>query len=85
MKKFIHILSGLYVNLEAITAVDFTDGAQILIYIGNAEGPFIVEHNESYPDGMVQGPFQYVKIQELHRIKRELCKLLEIEESTLKS
>ena len=79
MKKSIHILNGLYVSLEAITAFDFADESQILIYTGDVLNPFIVVHDKSCQEGRSSGSFSYVKIQDLHRIKRELCKFFEIE------
>jgi len=85
MKKSIHILNGFYVSLEAITAFDFTGESQILIYTGDVLNPFIVDHDKSYPEGGSSGTFSYVKIQDLHRIKRELCKFFEIEEPKLES
>ena len=85
MKKSIHILNGLYVRLEAITAFDFAGETQILIYTGDVQNPFIVDYAELYPEGHTSGVFNYVKIQDLHRIKRELCKFFEIEAPKLES
>lgn len=79
--KYIKIFKGLYVNLEQITAFDFLENeSQIVIYPGDESGMFVVEYSDSYPNGEVSGRFRYVKSEDFHRIKRELCEFFEIED-----
>ena len=85
MKKCIKIFEGLYVNLENVTAFDFTDDFQIVIFTGD-ESSFTVDYSDLYPNGKIEGSFfRYVKIQDIHRIKREICEYFEIDKPYLKT
>ncbi len=79
MTKCIKISECTYVNLKHVGYFHIND-KQIVISAGG-ESCFTVEYSDSYPDGKLKTPyFHYVKIQDLHRIKREICKYFKIDE-----
>ena len=84
MKKCIHIVDGFYLNLELIATFYFIDDTQIQIGFGIEENAIIIEHDADKKSGRYNQNFIRVNIQELHRIKRELCSFFEIDEPKLK-
>ncbi|AGH81338.1 hypothetical protein PCNPT3_07000 [Psychromonas sp. CNPT3] len=84
MSKCINIFKGLYLNLDQIVAFDIADNHQIFIYSSihpeNNSGMFIVTYSESPEDEDSLGAYKHVTMQEMHRIKRELCAYFKIVE-----
>jgi len=84
MKKIINIGENLYVNMESIEAYNVMDD---MLLISTHNNDFTVVYDPEVSStrySKEQINCLYVPVQEFHRINREVCSFLEIDEIKVK-